>query len=330
METPLISIVIAVYNVEDYVKRCLCSIEKQKKNFEVIIIDDGSTDNSGTICDLWASGKSYAHVYHQKNQGISKTRNNGVKYSCASFIVFIDPDDWIEPSYTKTIQKLIENYGGIQKVDIVAYNYSWVKFKNHNVVPFKNGVTYLEDYVSGRQALKWLLQTKITNYAWQYVVKRDIYVKNDIEFPNMILYEDAATIYRLLYFANNIVCTNQSLYNYFQRSGSFSNSAKLTRTTEYFKLFNQMTDFFRNHNQNQMFEVAKEYRLMRLFTGYANVVRLKLDNQERKKYYNILSQMIKDNFVKKPVHKATSIKQFLFYIHLFKLSIYIHDWMDKK
>lgn len=329
METPLISIVIAVYNVEDYVKRCLCSIEKQKKNFEVIIIDDGSTDKSGTICDLWASDKDYAFVYHQKNQGISTTRNNGVKYSNSEYIVFVDPDDWVADKYTEIIEKLIVNNGGVHKVDAVGLNYVQMKQSKGELITKRFGSKYPKEYTNGKEVVSWIVQTKVDSYTWQYVIKKQLYNNNNIIFPDMILYEDAATLYKLLYFSNVVVLTNIPLYSYFQRKNSFVNTATLERTTEYFSLFNNMKDFFILHNRSDLLELGKEYRLTRLFTAYANMVRLDINNNSKKVYYTELSQYIKNNYVKQPLHASIWVKQLLFYTHLFRLATYIHDWMGQ-
>lgn len=325
MDKPLFSLVIGVYNVEKYLQRCFDSIDQQVKNFEVIIIDDGSTDDSGVICDNWAINKAYVRVYHQKNCGISKTRNKGVQYSQGDYIVFIDPDDWIADSYTETLAHLINDNGGLEKVDIIGFNFRIVS-ELHGELKYSNsGSNYPDDITTGETALRWLLNNKIGNYAWQYAVNRRLYLANHIKFPDMILYEDAATIYRLLFFAKKIIFTNKPIYSYFQRANSFLHKSELSRTTEYFKLFEQMDTFFKAKKRNDLINQSREYKLPRLFAAYINLIRLDINQKEQKKYSKKISKMIKENFILYPSHLSTLIKEILFYTQLFKPMAYIHD-----
>lgn len=323
---PLFSIIIAVYNIEDYLQKCLDSIDKQVNNYEVVIIDDGSTDSSGTICDKWASKKNYVKVFHQSNQGISATRNNGIQYSKGEYIVFVDPDDWIEDDFTKTLQELVEANGTVKKVDVIAYNFALVSNLSGTFNYVESGDAYPKHLVSGEEVVNWILDTKVGNYACQYAIKRNIYIEHSIRFPKMVLYEDAATIFRLIFFSKSVICTNRVLYNYFQRDESFSHKATLSRTTEYFNLFEQMDNFFHEHNRPDLIARSKEYKLMRLLSAYLNIIRLNMSKREKKKYYKKIRHAITVNFVIEPHRKMTLIKELLFYMHLFKPMAYIHDW----
>ncbi len=330
MDKPLFSLVIGVFNIEKYLQRCLDSIDKQVKNFEVIIIDDGSTDKSGDICDKWAMNKEYVRVYHQQNQGISKVRNKGVQYSKGEYILFIDPDDWVEDSYTKALEQLVEKNGGFEQVDIIGLNFKIVTDSYQKLKDGNSNNSYPESVVSGERALKWLLNSQVGTYAWQYAVKKKLYLKNNIQFPDMILYEDAATIYRLLYFAKKVICTNKPLYNYFQRQNSFSHTPTVSRTTEYFKLFEQMDAFFTTQNRQDLFERSKGYKLPRLFSAYLNVIRLDISAKEKQEYNKKITKMIKENAILWPTNISTLVKEILFFTHLFKPISYIHDWIEKK
>lgn len=326
LDRPLFSIVIAVYNVKGYLKKCLESVDRQMQNYEVIIIDDGSTDGSGTVCDDWAEKRNYVKVFHQMNQGISETRNKGVQYSSGDYIVFVDPDDWIEDNFTESLQKLIKNGNNPQDVDVIAYNLVLVTRVAGSYRYVKSGDVYPENVASGNEVVDWVLNTRVGNYACQYAVKRDIYIDNNIRFPKMELYEDAATMYKLIFYAKQVVCTNQVLYNYFQRNNSFSHLATLSRTTEYFKLFENMDTFFDNRNRQDLIVRSRQYKLMRLFSAYLNIIRLNMDKRKKKKYYKKIKHAITTNFVLSPYRKETLIKELLFYTHLFKPIAYIHDW----
>lgn len=110
-DSPLISVIIPVYNVEKYLHRCLDSvIEQTYKNLEVILIDDGSTDHSGEICDDYAAKDVRIHVIHQENQGVSAARNKGLDTAKGEYIAFVDSDDYILPEmYAKMLECIIEN-----------------------------------------------------------------------------------------------------------------------------------------------------------------------------------------------------------------------------
>lgn len=326
MSKPLFSIIVAVYNVEDYLQRCLDSIDKQVNNYEVVIIDDGSTDNSGVICDKWASKKKYVRIFHQDNQGISEARNKGVQHSGGEYIIFIDPDDWVEDDFTQTLQEMYQIDRKKEIVDVLAYNFSLVSNISESNRYVKNEDTYPQCFITGENILGWLLDTKVWNYAWQYAIRRSLYLEHAIKFPKMVMYEDAATIFRLLFFSKNVICTNRVLYNYFQRDDSFSHVATLSRTVEYFNLFEQMDRFFYDHNRPDLIARSREYKLMRLFYAYKNVMHLNIGHREKKEYYKKINQMISENLVLRPHRKVTWIKELLFYTRLFKPVLYIHDW----
>lgn len=325
LNKPLISIVIAVYNVQKYLQRCLESIVAQEKGFEVILIDDGSTDHSGEICDKWANNKDFVKVFHQSNQGIAKTRNLGVKYSIGHYITFIDPDDWVDKTFIKTLKKLIESNGGFNEVDAVTYNYCLVESKSNKITVKKRKNIYPDEITYGKKVLNSMLETKISSYAWQYTFNRDLFVNHQITFPDMFMYEDVATIYRLLFYSEKVICSNDYLYYYFRRNTSFSHTASLPRTTEYFKLFMQMHSFFEGNGRKDLIKKMKEYELLRWFTAYINMIRLNLDKDQKKIYYRKISIEIRKRLVLRTIHVSTLIKEFFFYTHLFKPMTKIHD-----
>lgn len=117
---PLVSIIIPVYNVENYIKECFESIKIQKTrdDLEVICIDDGSTDRSGIICDEYAKSDKRFKVIHQKNKGVSATRNLGVSISKGKYLAWIDPDDYINENWWNSIKNLLDD-----NIDIIFFDY---------------------------------------------------------------------------------------------------------------------------------------------------------------------------------------------------------------
>lgn len=328
----LITIIIAVYNVAEYLPRCLKSIEIQKsQNFEVVIVDDGSTDESGQICDDWACNKSNIRVYHQSNKGVAETRNFGLEHAYGDYIAFVDPDDWLEGEYTATIQNLIEQSSGDAKVDGIGLNFSVVKknINNSNIIS-ENKNPYPKQRMTGIEAANLIFSDCSSDFTWQYIFNRKIYMNSNIRFPSLVLYEDAATIYRLLLSSDNIVYTNKSLYNYLEREDSFSHKPTLERTTEYFTLFRSMELFFIEIDRSDLIKNAREYRLSRTFLAYMNLIRLNITKKEKKKYYDKISELIKQNRIWNPVHSSLLIKQLLYYFKLFRPALLIHDFITSK
>ena len=145
MMNTLISIIIPVYQAEETIERCLHSIVEQTySNLEIILIDDGSTDKSGEICDIWAEKDCRIRVIHQKNQGTSIARNIGIDNSCGKWICFIDGDDWVEPKYISYLLNLVESNNC--EIGMNKNNYSDYNTKSNE-----------EEYVvSAEKAIEWI------------------------------------------------------------------------------------------------------------------------------------------------------------------------------
>ena len=120
---PLLTVVIPVYNVEKYLKRCIESILIQEwKNYDILLVDDGSTDNSPQICDDYAKAYEFISVIHKKNGGLSAARNTGISHAEGEYVYFPDSDDWIEPDTFISLAEVVES----QKFDIISFNF-WLK-----------------------------------------------------------------------------------------------------------------------------------------------------------------------------------------------------------
>ena len=120
-ETPLISIIIPVYKVEPYLRKCLDSVVQQTyRNLEIILVDDGSPDSCGAICDEYATKDERITVIHQENKGLSAARNAGLDIATGDYIQFVDSDDWIEPDALATVLSIAEDH----HVDIVCFGFN--------------------------------------------------------------------------------------------------------------------------------------------------------------------------------------------------------------
>lgn len=208
---PLISIIIPVYNVKDFVGKCLDSIARQKyKNLDIVIVDDGSTDGSGKICDEFVKKEKRARVFHKKNGGLSDARNFGINKAKGDIIAFVDSDDFVSEKFVSVMYKeMLEN-----DADIVVCGYNLMKPK--------------KEILSGKDAVVKLLiqQENIDIVAWNKLYRKSLFVDNDIWFPEGKKHEDVLTTYKVLAGAEKVVYVNETLYCYVDRKDSIMKTGK--------------------------------------------------------------------------------------------------------
>lgn len=213
MKKPLVSVIIPVYNIEEFVARCLVSILDQSFiDYEVIIVDDGSTDGSGEVCDEFARKDKRVRVFHNKNMGLSGARNFGIQKAVSEMIALVDGDDFVDRDF---IEKM---YGAMVEtdVDVVVCGY--------------NGIRPRSRVVSGEEACAALLvkQENLEIVAWNKLYKKKLFTKNEIYYPVGEKHEDALTTYKLLFQANRVAYITESLYNYVSRDDSIMNKASVS------------------------------------------------------------------------------------------------------
>lgn len=212
----LVSIIIPVFNVEKYLRKCIDSVINQTlKNIEIIIVDDGSTDHSGQICDEYATKDKRIHVLHKANEGLSSARNDGIKMSNAPFILFVDGDDWVEPNFCELPYKIAcEN-----NVDLVLFSYKKI---------YTDGT--MCNFETNRES-GFLTEAEAIHYnafncwaVWIGLYSRRIF--NKVQFPDGKLHEDTGTSHRFIHEAKTIYFLNSCLYDYrVDRVGSIMNDS---------------------------------------------------------------------------------------------------------
>jgi len=215
MKSSAISIIVPVYNVEKYLRRCLDSILLQTfTDWECILVDDGSNDNSGSICDEYAAKDFRFKVFHTSNGGPSKARNIGLQKARGYWISFIDSDDWIKDTF---LQNLIEHSTG---VDIV-FTSCTVVYKDEMLVPQTLDGSYSgDDYYS---AIAELIKKNMVGYTWMKLYKKDIIDKNQLRFDESITYmEDFLFTSQFLIKAHNLYSTQCHDYQYCLNENSIS------------------------------------------------------------------------------------------------------------
>ncbi len=250
-----ISIVIPVYKVEDFITDCLESIiSEAHTNLQVILVDDGSPDTCGQICDDYQ--KKYPElitVIHQKNQGLSMARNNGMEIAQGEYVFFVDSDDSLKKGWYDTLTSKLKEYN---YPDMLCFDFeSWSP---------QEGILHCE--VIHQPKYDCVLNTKqdssimiLGHSSWSRIVKKSIYIDNDILFPKGLYYEDLATTPKLLTCCNSVVYINNILYRYTIRSGSIMNSPNIDNYKHYIKVFDNLIAWFNKKDKLKTYETEFTY-----------------------------------------------------------------------
>lgn len=220
-----ISVIIPVYNREKSLKKCLDSVIKQTyENLEIILLDDGSQDNSGAICDDYAIMDKRFRVIHQPNAGVAAARNAGLAMASGDYIGWVDSDDWIEPDMYECMLDNAQKY----EADIVVCS----RMEMYEDIGVFKGWQQLS-VLNKEQAMQMLLNDDcMQNYLWDKLFRKDLF--SDIAFPIGRTYEDIAVMYKLFGRSNCVICLPQAKYNYRQHSDSIIADNSLRNKVNYY------------------------------------------------------------------------------------------------
>lgn len=206
----LISVIIPVYNSEKYLKECVDSVLAQTyKNYEILLIDDGSIDNSLSICNEYAKADSHVKVFHKENGGASSARNVGLDQALGKYIFFLDSDDYIkEDTFEKMIKTAVD-----EKVDLVFCEAE--AFDDEQGTTLSDHYTYKSKYLSGNpiDIMESMMQNKEFHVAiWMLLLEKSIFDNNNLRFKEGIIYEDMIISYQFYCLANRAAHVNEKLY----------------------------------------------------------------------------------------------------------------------
>lgn len=221
-KNPEVSVIIPVYNDEKYICRCLDSVMEQTFNdYEVIIIDDGSIDKSGEICDAYRMKSEKVVVIHQCNKGLASSRKTGIDYAKGKYVTFIDSDDYVSKNLLQTLYDKIANF------DMITCSYTRViGDKERKVIPFNEEY---RDVINNEQMLHMFFMRKyIDGSAWGMLVRRELYFKIDM-CEGAVPGEEICTTLQLLQIVNGIRILSEPLYYYWQNTKGISHSGYTDR-----------------------------------------------------------------------------------------------------
>lgn len=217
-----LSIIVPIYKVEQYLCKCVDSLINQdlpSMVYEIILVDDGSPDRCGEICDEYAASHSNIKVIHRENGGLSAARNSGLDMAQGQYVQFVDSDDYLEPNVLgKLVRKMEED-----RLDILRFNYQNVNEKYEVFEPYKVNkvfVDYKDEVCGGMTFLTERLGYGC--YVWQFLIRRDIL--HDCRFKEGIYFEDTEWTPRLLMKSSRVTSTDLMVYNYLMREGSITQS----------------------------------------------------------------------------------------------------------
>lgn len=235
----LVTIVIPVYNLAQYVQNCIDSVLRQTyKNIEILIIDDGSSDNTLTICNEYAKRDNRIRVICRKHEGLSAVRNIGSREAKGEYVAHIDGDDILEPSYIEYLYRLIIQYNA----DISMCNY--IPVLEGKKIPRQKAVNSRQEIkvMTKEQALETLLYQKyFITATWAKLFKKELLLK--VEFPYKKLAEDMGSTYKLFHYSEKVVYSSKIQYYYLQRTGSIVHALSFQKGKDYIEQSQKMVKF---------------------------------------------------------------------------------------
>lgn len=273
----MISVIVPVYKVEPYLRQCIDSILGQTyKELQIFLIDDGSPDGSGDICDEFARKDQRIKVFHTENRGLSAARNLGLDEAKGDIISFIDADDWIEPRMFEVLYEMLERTGA----DISACS-----FVEENSASIR--LQCFEDRTYERKEIPVaLLGSKINNSVWNKLYRREVF--RSVRFPEGKYYEDIFAAPEILCGTKKIVCISEPLYHYRIRKGSITQTHTAEILIDYADAYLFNYRYFYEHEREIVYDRPEEVvklaarsisRVWRWWHGCSDEEKQKYDNR---------------------------------------------------
>lgn len=281
-----VSVIVPVYNVEKFIDKCLNSLVNQTlKEIEIIVVNDGSPDNSQKIIDKYV--KKYPDKiksYIKENGGQGSARNYGLKKATGEYIGYVDSDDFVEKDmYKKLYNKAKENNYDI----VVCGNYNVSEdYQNKNIDAFINNYnTDLENIFFGKMAV------------WNKIYKRDILIKNKLEFKEKVWYEDLAFTLKAIMNSNTFAFIDEPLYDYLIREGSTMNNSNVQRNLEILDAFNDILSYIQHNKKEEYFSKIEFLAIDHIYiSAIVRVLKAEADDKVKRETINKLLDYMNKKF----------------------------------
>ena len=281
-----LSIIVPVYGVEKYIDKCLNSLVKQSlKEIEIIVVNDGTKDNSQKIIDKYV--KEYPDKiksYIKENGGQGSARNYGLEKANGEYIGYVDSDDFVE----KDMYKKLYNKAKKNNYDIVVcgnYNVS-EDYQNKNIDAFINNYnTDLENIFFGKMAV------------WNKIYKRDILIKNKLEFKEKVWYEDLAFTLKAIMNSNTFAFIDEPLYDYLIREGSTMNNSNVQRNLEILDAFDDILSYIKHNKKEEYFDKVEFLAIDHIYiSAIVRVLKAEADDKVKRETINKLIDYMNKKF----------------------------------
>jgi len=311
MENPVLSVVIPIYKVEDYLERCVLSVINQDfKDLEVILVDDGSPDNCPQICEELAKSDVRIKVIHKKNGGSSSARNAGVSIARGKYIQFLDSDDQLE----NLLEKLIDIIEG-KKIDILVFDtrslYPDGSIMQRDGLDFYNGL--YKEYGNIHYYLSAFKSGNLHESAYSKIINLDFFKSHDLYFKEGITGEDTEWMFRLLRDVSKIGVTNIPAYLYTEnREGAITNSITYKKVLDAVSVIKASYDFNKSYNNIlKDYELSYSSYLWFIALGMSASLRNPTERQSAIKQLSNISDVIDCRFKMPQVKKALIVYKLL-------------------
>ena len=266
-------------------EKCIQSVINQTyENLQIILVDDGSPDNCGKICDEYAKKDHRIEVIHKSNGGLSDARNKGLEIAKGEYIGFVDSDDYIEADMYEVLYNLLKQYNA----DVSICNFYTV---SQEKIAIKNADNGIKEYTRIEILKEILLDNNIQSYAWNKLYKKELF--DEIKYPVGKKYEDIGTTFYLLEKCNKVVVTGKPEYYYINRQDSIVNNVTETTITDYIELIMQRYDYI-EENIKELSNYNKNYLKRILKTAEQDIKSLnKVGDYTKKKYEELYNKVQK-------------------------------------
>lgn len=267
-DTPLISVIVPVYKVEPYLKRCIESIVQQTyKNLEIILIDDGSPDFCGVICDEYAKRDNRIRVVHKENGGLSSARNAGLDIAQGTYISFVDSDDYVHPKMLELLYEAIDK----QEDTISVCDYCFAPD-----ITEKDAAVFFSDVVSPRRIIITseefmelaIIRREYHSVVWNKLFPRKLFLKENVRFIEGMLHEDIMVTVQLVLNARRIVQITEPLYIYTQRKDSIMHNISVKEVSDVLDAYVFETDYLRKRGLKELSSRISLHKLNQVVFRY--------------------------------------------------------------